>query len=122
MRTTKKELLLESEKSKDEHGHSPEKPKENDSIRTDSDSEAENSAKMSCDGHGHHSHEDDDQHDLVAAGLAQPKRKIDRKFCIIYPEDRIANSWDMLISIVLLISCFTTPISLAFPTLEEDSE
>lgn len=75
---------------------------------------------MSCE--GHHSHDDDhEDHDLIAAGLAQPKRKIDKKCFTMYPDDTIAGLWEAIISIVLLISCFTTPISLAFPSLEEEN-
>ena len=40
---------------------------------------------------------------------------------IMYPSDSIAFAWELIISLVLLVSCFTTPISLAFPTLETDS-
>lgn len=55
-------------------------------------------------------------------GLAAPKRKIDKKCCIMYPDDTFAMFWEGFISIILLISCFTTPISLAFPNLETEND
>ena len=76
---------------------------------------------MSCDHHDH-DHDDQDDHDLIAAGLAQPKRNIIKKCCILYPDDKSAYFWEIIISLVLLISCFTTPISLAFPKLEDYNE
>ena len=72
---------------------------------------------MSCD--HHHSDEDMENHDLILLGLALPKRKINKKPCMLYPDDRFAMFWEIFISIVLMISCTTTPISLAFPELEE---
>jgi hypothetical protein len=39
--------------------------------------------------------------------------------CIIYPNDSIKIWWDVLISIVLLASCLTTPYNLAFSEMEE---
>ena len=37
-----------------------------------------------------------------------------KKLLIIYPEDTWKNKWDILISVVLIISCLSTPIELAF--------
>ena len=45
-------------------------------------------------------------------------RKNKKKF-MIYPEDKLKNFWDPLMTIILLIACITTPIELAF---EIDSE
>jgi hypothetical protein len=39
---------------------------------------------------------------------------------MIYPDDHWKIFWDLLISLVLLISCFSTPFNLAFPELEEN--
>jgi len=64
--------------------------------------------------------EEIENHDLVVLGIVKPKSKIDRKCLIMYPSDSFAFLWEMIISLVLLVSCFTTPISLAFPTLETD--
>lgn len=58
---------------------------------------------------------------MVLLGLSQPRRKIDKKSCILYPDDKFAMMWEGFISVVLLTSCFTTPISLAFPNLEEEN-
>lgn len=49
-------------------------------------------------------------------GLKSPKNNdVKRKCCMIYPNDLKKLWWDIIISIVLLISTFTTPIDLAFP-------
>ena len=93
---------------------------EQNDIHTDSDDEAIKSENMSC-GHHHSSHSDEeDNHDLIMAGLAQPKRNIIKKTCMMYPDDLKAMIWEGLISIVLLTSCFTTPISLAYPNLQNE--
>jgi len=36
------------------------------------------------------------------------------KKCLIYPENKYKMNWDLFISCVLIISCFYTPLSLAF--------
>jgi len=59
---------------------------------------------------------------LVLVGLAQPKIKISRKNFIIYPNDIKKICWEVLISIILLCSCFTTPYNLAFPQLEDNNK
>lgn len=74
---------------------------------------------MSCE--HHHSDEDLENHDLILVGLAQPKRKIDKKPCMLYPDDRFALVWEIFISLILLISCTTTPVSLAFPSIEDEN-
>ena len=46
---------------------------------------------------------------LVLAGLAQPNnKKRERKFLMIYPNDRFKVAWDIMISVTLLMSCFLT--------------
>ena len=85
-------------------------------MNSNSSLDAIKSDKFSCSDHSHN--HDEELHDLVLMGLAQPKRKIDKKCCILYPDDTIAMVWEFIISIVLLTSCFTTPISLAYPQIE----
>lgn len=44
-------------------------------------------------------------------------RMTDRKYykkCLIYPENIYKRNWDLFISCALIISCFYTPLSLAF--------
>jgi maltodextrin utilization protein YvdJ len=33
---------------------------------------------------------------------------------MIYPEDKFKNFWDLLMTIVLLTACITTPLEIAF--------
>ena len=59
---------------------------------------------------------------LVMLGLKQPMTSSSnqrRKCLIIYPHDSLKIGWDVIISIVLLTSCFTTPFNLAFAEIEE---
>lgn len=44
----------------------------------------------------------------------------DRKFLIIYPSDKFRSYWDVIQSILLLVTCFVVPINLAFSS-ETDS-
>lgn len=37
-----------------------------------------------------------------------------KKACLLYPEDPIKKYWDFYITIILLISCVTTPLRIAF--------
>lgn len=37
-----------------------------------------------------------------------------RKTCIVYPEDPLKSYWDMLITLILMITCITTPMDIAF--------
>jgi hypothetical protein len=59
--------------------------------------------------------------ELVLLGLKSPKNHIKRKCCVIYPNDNIKVSWDIVVALILLISSFTTPIDLAFQNINEDS-
>lgn len=52
---------------------------------------------------------------LLTAGRGQPRKNIVRKPFILYPDQTLRMCWDVFISIVLMISCFTTPFDLAFP-------
>ena len=48
-------------------------------------------------------------------GIRAPSYKYARKPFIIYPDDNFkVLFWDITISLVLLITCFVTPINLAF--------
>ena len=38
----------------------------------------------------------------------------DRKWYLLYPEDRSKSIWDSIVSLVLLIMCITTPIYISF--------
>jgi hypothetical protein len=56
--------------------------------------------------------------DLVLLGISSPKGKVEkRKKWLIYPADSFKTFWDIFISVVLLVSVFTTPLDLAFPSI-----
>ena len=38
---------------------------------------------------------------------------------LLYPEDAFKENWDFWITIVLIISCITTPLRIAFGEIEE---
>ena len=57
---------------------------------------------------------------MVLAGLLNPINDSERKFLILYPNDRTKLYWDFSISIILLLSCYITPINLAFSDLENN--
>jgi hypothetical protein len=46
----------------------------------------------------------------------------DKKFLIIYPEDSFKGYWDMYITLVLMITCVTTPMDIAFSENNGDFE
>ena len=53
--------------------------------------------------------------DMIMLGIRAPSYKYVRKPFIIYPDDNFkVLFWDITISIVLLVTCFVTPINLAF--------
>jgi len=52
--------------------------------------------------------------ELVMLGIKKPKDNVRRKKCMIYPNDTSKMWWDIFISLVLLISTFTTPLDIAF--------
>lgn len=39
--------------------------------------------------------------------------------CLLYPEDRAKMHWDLLITLVLVVSCMTTPYRIAFGEVDE---
>ena len=56
-------------------------------------------------------------------GMKKPKDNVTkRKKCMIYPNDTSKMWWDVFISVVLLMSTFTTPLDLAFSTQLTKSE
>ena len=58
--------------------------------------------------------EEGDQN-LILLGLRAPKISINRRSCLFYPTDTIkVMVWDLLISVILLLTCFVTPFNLAF--------
>ena len=69
----------------------------------------------------HHSHKEFKEQtvdkDEIILGLRAPTQvcKADRKYCLIYPNDKYKSIyWDTIVSIILLITCFLTPLNLAF--------
>ena len=40
--------------------------------------------------------------------------RYDRKWYLLYPEDRTKNTWDSIVSVTLLLMCIFTPIYIAF--------
>lgn len=58
--------------------------------------------------------------ELVILGLNNPNNNFQRKKYMIYPNDRCKIWWDVILSIVLLISCFQSPLDVAFTGLFDD--
>ena len=42
------------------------------------------------------------------------KERDNKKKYLLYPEDRIKNTWEVIISLSLMIACTTTPVYIAF--------
>ena len=42
--------------------------------------------------------------------------RIDRKACMVYPEDTWKEQWDLWVSMILIFTCSITPYRLAFTT------
>ena len=56
--------------------------------------------------------------EMVIIGLKNPQdTMVKRKKCMIYPNDITKIWWDVIISAILCISCFCTPLDLALPKL-----
>lgn len=68
--------------------------------------------------HKHKEFEDQNKDkDQIILGLRAPTQvcKEDRKLCLIYPNDKYKSLyWDTVVSVILLITCFLTPLNLAF--------
>ena len=47
-------------------------------------------------------------------GLRTPEFIAHRKDYTFYPSDKLMMSWEMFISIILLATCFLTPLNFAF--------
>jgi len=45
-----------------------------------------------------------------------------RKWYILYPEDKFKSSWDLIISINLIFMCFYTPVCIAFTPEQFDTK
>ena len=52
--------------------------------------------------------------ELIALGLKDPELQIPKKPFLLYPDMIFSSFWQIVISIVLLISVFITPFNLAF--------
>ena len=59
---------------------------------------------------------DNNEQQLVMLGIKKPKDNIKHKKCMIYLNYTSKLWWDVFISVVLLISTFTTPLDIAFST------
>mmetsp|Transcript_24636 Transcript_24636/g.38294 ORF Transcript_24636/g.38294 Transcript_24636/m.38294 type:complete len:93 (+) Transcript_24636:817-1095(+) len=64
---------------------------------------------------------DERSHHLSEKDMEQAEKKIKRmthrakkKAFIIYPENKLKDYWDLMITIVLLVSCILTPVDIAF--------
>ena len=53
-------------------------------------------------------------------GIKNPINNLKRKKCMIYPNDSCKLWWDVTISIILLISTFTTPLDFAFSEISSE--
>ena len=52
---------------------------------------------------------------MILLGLRAPKITINRKQFLFYPTDTLkVMVWDLLISVILLLTCYITPFNLAF--------
>ena len=57
---------------------------------------------------------------FVLVGFMNPTvKRNQKKFMMFYPSDTFTIIWELIISIILLISCLITPLSLAFPHFED---
>ena len=54
--------------------------------------------------------------------LERMRHRNERKMYLMYPEDRIKQTWDMFITLILLVSCMLTPYRIAFGDIEEPLE
>jgi hypothetical protein len=52
--------------------------------------------------------------ELIALGLKDPELQIPKKPFLLYPDMMFSSFWQIVISLVLLISVFITPFNLAF--------
>ena len=64
-----------------------------------------------------------DKDKMLKKGKSKEKIKLmteygNKKFCIIYPENTKKGYWDLFITLILLISCFSTPYIIAFSDAE----
>lgn len=57
---------------------------------------------------------DDDSPEARKAKQRRKMNRIDRRPCMIYPEDTWKEQWDLFVSVVLIFTCASTPYRLAF--------
>ena len=72
--------------------------------------------KLKIDAHSECNHESKkiDNEDQILLGLRAPQFEFERHPYILYPNDNIKVNWDIWISLILLITCFQTPLNFAF--------
>ena len=51
--------------------------------------------------------------------LERMRFRMNKKKNLLYPEDTFKVNWDLFITLILLISCITTPFRIAFGDLKE---
>jgi hypothetical protein len=57
---------------------------------------------------------DQESEDYILLGLRAPEWIISKKAWLLYPNDNFKIYWDILMAIILLQTCFTTPLQFAF--------
>ena len=57
---------------------------------------------------------DDDSPEARKAKQRRKMNRIDRRPCMIYPEDTWKEQWDLFVSVILIFTCASTPYRLAF--------
>lgn len=50
------------------------------------------------------------------------EEKQEFKDCIIYPENRTKQAWELFMIVILLISCLITPVEIAFAKSANDDD
>ena len=74
--------------------------------------------------HDHkHDHGHDHHHgDVKTEKVINKDKKVDKKAkgigsgkcCMIYPDNRYKSVWDMVIALILIVSCILSPLFIAF--------
>jgi hypothetical protein len=60
--------------------------------------------------------------DLETKKAKKKKSKLNMKHkcCMIYPENKIKDNWDIVMAVVLIVSCMISPVRIAFPDKGEE--
>jgi len=58
--------------------------------------------------------ENKEQINLILMGISTPEFIADRKAYVLYPSDKSMVTWEIVISIILMATCFLTPLNFAF--------